>query len=196
MCVQSLESPSSCDSFKQKWGLLRGLGHPLCNSTCQSALSQGLDHFKPQSTARSSGVYKALIDQKKQLWIFFRHSQTGLDRARQASCYRSHSIPGYCLFNELQNSASDICTNWVGMEQLSTTSLHRLYHWHWFSFQSGRNRRNLHFCHCHLQEFPAVHAEKLVIVAFQIIKEGKKLSAGLTCNASPLRSRLRSLCCF
>lgn len=133
---------------------------------------------------------------KKQLWIFFRHSQTGLDRARQASCYRLHSIPGYCLFNELQNSAPDICTNWVGMEQLSTTSLHRLYHWHWFSFQSGRNRRNLHFCHCHLQEFPAVHAENLVIVAFQIIKEGKNLSAGLTSNASPLRSRFRSLCCF
>lgn len=61
------------------------------------------------------------------------------------------------------------------MEQLSTTSLCSLHHWHWFSFQSRKSRGKLCFYHCHLQEFPVVHAEKPVIITLQIIKEAKIL---------------------
>jgi len=82
--------------------------------------------FKLLSTTEHSKQLRGLQSSSRSNVDFFRYSQTGLDRARQAWCYHLHCIPGYCMLNEQRNSTPDICTKWVGQHWNSLAQHHYL----------------------------------------------------------------------
>lgn len=122
-------------TLRKRWDVLRGCRHPSYNSKGQSALHHDLNFF----STREPRVYKELADQRGICVDFFRYSQRGLDRARKhAGLICTAFLAIVCSVS--RKLCPDICNKWVG---LSTTSLHNLYHWHWFSFHSRRNRGKL-----------------------------------------------------
>lgn len=83
-------------TLRKRWDVLRGCRYPSYNSKGQSALHHDLNFF----STREPRVYKELADQRGICVDFFRYSQRGLDRARQACWSHLHGIPGYCMFSE------------------------------------------------------------------------------------------------